>query len=141
QGARPGRRRAGAVQGAQGAADPVGRPRCLSEGAGGLARADGARQRGIVPASRLGLGRHSPRDGPTRGGQPVGVGRRQAAADAGCRDTMATAEEGVIICGMVRNATLALLLSIAFAAPLAAQAPDAAAPETAAPAQPRSMAG
>ena len=33
---------------------------------------------------------------------------------------MATAEEGVIICGMVRNATLAILLSITLAAPLAA---------------------
>ena len=62
---------------------------------------------------------------------------------------MATEEEGVIISCMVRNATLAFLLSIALAAPLAAQAPDAttpdteapAAPETAAPAAPRSMAG
>jgi hypothetical protein len=62
---------------------------------------------------------------------------------------MATEEEGVIICGMLRNATFALLLSIAFAAPLAAQAPDASspdtapppAPENAAPAAPRSMAG
>ena len=59
---------------------------------------------------------------------------------------MATTEEGVIICGMVRNTTLAFLLLVAFAAPLAAQAPDAAAPEetapeTAAPAPPRSMIG
>ena len=37
---------------------------------------------------------------------------------------MATAEEGVIICGMVRNTTLAFLLLVAFAAPIAAQAPD-----------------
>ena len=59
---------------------------------------------------------------------------------------MATAEEGVIICGMVRQAAVAFVLSIAFAAPLAAQAPDAAAPdatapETAPPAAPRTMAG
>ena len=59
---------------------------------------------------------------------------------------MATAEEGVIICGMVRNTTLAFLLLVAIAAPLAAQAPDAAAPETVAPetvapAPPRSMTG
>lgn len=59
---------------------------------------------------------------------------------------MATAEEGVIICGMVRNTTLAFLLLVALAAPIAAQAPDAAAPEatapeTAAPAPPRSMIG
>ena len=47
---------------------------------------------------------------------------------------------------MVRTATLACLLLTAFAAPLAAQAPDATAPEalapeTAAPAPPRSMIG
>jgi hypothetical protein len=59
---------------------------------------------------------------------------------------MATTEEGVIICGMVRNATIAFLLLTAFAAPLAAQAPDATAPDTAAPenvppAAPRSMVG
>ena len=54
---------------------------------------------------------------------------------------MATEEEGVIICGMVRNATLALLLLTAFVAPLAAQPPDAVAPETAAPTAPRSMVG
>jgi protease inhibitor Inh len=59
---------------------------------------------------------------------------------------MATAQEGVIICGMVRNTTLAFLLLVAIAAPLAAQAPDAAAPETVAPetvapAPPRSMTG
>jgi hypothetical protein len=59
---------------------------------------------------------------------------------------MATAQEGVIICGMVRNTTLAFLLLVATAAPLAAQAPNAAAPETVAPetvapAPPRSMTG
>ena len=59
---------------------------------------------------------------------------------------MATAQEGVIICGMVRNAALAVVLLTALIAPLAAQAPDAAAPETAAPetvapAPPRSMTG
>ena len=59
---------------------------------------------------------------------------------------MATTEEGVIICGMVRKAALAVFLLTAWIAPLAAQAPDAsapdtAAPETAAPAAPRSMVG
>jgi len=49
----------------------------------------------------------------------------------------------VIICGMARSAALALALLIAFVAPLLAQqpAPDAAAPEPAAPSAPRTMAG
>jgi hypothetical protein len=54
---------------------------------------------------------------------------------------MATEEEGVIICGMVRKAAVAVFLLTALIAPLAAQAPDASAPETAPPAAPRSMVG
>ena len=76
---------------------------------------------------------YPPEDGTARGRQPAGLGRRQAAADAGARDALAAEEAGVIICrhGPSAPRSHSLLLT-AFAAPLAAQAP---APDATAPAR------
>ena len=55
------------------------------------------RQRHVVPSSRIVVGLYAPKDGTTRGRQPAGLGRGQAAAHAGARDTLAAKETSVII--------------------------------------------
>ena len=97
-GARLGGGRAGIDQGAAGKAHPVGRARRLCQRAGGAAGIDRDGQRRAVSASRFRHGGDAAGDGPARGGQSLGLGRRQAAFDAGARDTLAAEEAGVIIC-------------------------------------------